>query len=294
MKPYFFIGVENTTLSSQDIKNLMHPAVAGAILFTRNYENKQQLKELCQAIHQLKPSYPLKIAVDHEGGRVQRFIEQFTKIPSAKYFSQDKPFNLQQAKKEVEKYSSIASKELAECGIDINFSPCLDLDWGNSEIMNTRCYHHNPDIVAELSMAFMQAHHHNGVMSVAKHFPGHGFVAPDSHLELPVDNRPYEEIATDIKAFQKALPYTQAIMMAHIVFPQVDDDIASFSTHWMKTILRQQLGFKGIIFSDDLQMKACNQIGDGLARVEKALSAGNDYLIWGNDLPLLSELLENI
>lgn len=292
MKPYLFIGIEGTELTHRDKHNLQHPCVAGVILFSRNYTDKKQLTSLCQSIHQChcEPSLPkLRIATDHEGGKIQRFKKEFTAIPSPASFMQ-KSQTLEEAKRIIEKYSHIASKELAECGVDINFAPCLDLEWGNSLIMHKRCYDRDPNIVAQLSQVFMRAHHQNGVLSVAKHFPGHGFAAADSHLELPIDWRNYEEISVDIRAFSLALPNIKAIMMAHILFPQVDSYIASFSAYWMQTILRQQLGFNGEIFSDDLQMKATDTIGNAITRVKQALYAGNDYLIWGNELDTLSTL----
>lgn len=291
MKGYLFIGIEGGALTPQDKQNLCHPSVAGTILFSRNYEDKKQLHKLCQSIHQLRPHNPLKIAVDHEGGDVQRFKNQFTAIPSARYFMQSYS-NLIEAKKSIAHYSQIAARELSACGIDINFAPCLDLDWNHSTVVETRCYDNDPIIVAELSMAFMQAHHDNNIISVAKHFPGHGYVIADSHLELPIDKRDDTQVTTDITAFKLALPHTKAIMMAHILFPKIDVQIASFSIYWIKNILRQQLNFKGLIFSDDLTMKATQKIGGPIDLIEQALSAGNDYLIWGNDLESLNHLFD--
>lgn len=287
------IDCEGKKLSSEDKEILKHPLVGGIILFSRNYDSPEQVAELCRTIHALRDE-PLLIAVDHEGGRVQRFREGFTRIPCMQtlgtLFLNDKQQGLQAA----ENIAWLMAAELREVGIDFSFAPVLDLDYRRSEIIGDRAFSTDKQQVAELAIAFHKGLEAAGMSSVGKHFPGHGAVVPDSHVAIPFDDRPLEEILeNDVYPF-KALTDAgmKGVMPAHIVYQQVDAKPAGFSAFWLQEILRQRVGFDGVIFSDDLSMEGASMIGDFQQRARAALDAGCDMALVCNNRPAAEQVID--
>ena len=278
------LDIEGLSLSPADRELLREPAVGGVILFTRNYESVGQLSDLVADIRALR-SPPLLVAVDHEGGRVQRFREGFTAIPPmghiGREFDRDRDAGLQAAREA----GWLIASELRAMGIDLSFGPCVDLDWGVSEIIGNRAFHRNPDAVADLASAFARGLRSAGMSAVAKHFPGHGAVLADSHLKLPVDHRDYGLILDDMRPYERLANTTAiaGVMLAHIVYEQVDALPAGFSEYWIQRELRARLGFGGAVFCDDLSMKATARFGSMADRARLALDAGCDMILVCND-----------
>lgn len=289
------IDVSGTELQPEERELLAHPLVGGVILFARNYAAPQQLRELCEAIRASRRD-PLIISVDQEGGRVQRFIDGFTRIPSMGYFGRlydkDKTSALQQAKD----CGWLMAVELLACGIDMSLAPVLDLNKGVSEVIGERAFHARSEAVIQLATAFVRGMREAGMASTGKHFPGHGSVALDSHLAMPVDTRSYAEIENDDLVPFKALIKSgiNAMMAAHIVFPEVDKQPVGFSSYWLKEILRQRLGFSGTIFSDDLNMEGANISGNYADRVVAARDAGCDFALLCNNRQGVIQVLDNL
>jgi len=256
------IDLEGLQLTHTEREMLLHPAISGIILFSRNYYDREQLKELIKSIKNIRKN--LLVAVDQEGGRVQRFRNGFTTLPAFVAFGDLYDKRPKLALGEVEKYAAISAKELREVGVDINLSPILDLKWGISSVIGDRSFHANPKVVAELSGQYIKTLHQHNVIAVAKHFPGHGGVKPDSHLEKVVDDRGRQVILeNDLYPFEQAIESgITAIMIAHVIYSQFDNMPATFSKFWIKDVLRGQLGFKGTVFSDDLNMFAAGIVGD--------------------------------
>ena len=247
------LDIEGLSLSPADRDLLRESAVGGVILFARNYESVDQLSDLVAEIRALR-SPPLLVAVDHEGGRVQRFREGFTRIPPmrriGREFDRDPDAGIQAARDA----GWLIASELRAAGIDLCFAPCVDLDWGVSEIIGDRAFHRRPEVVADLANAFARGLRSAGMAAVAKHFPGHGAVLADSHLKLPVDRREYGHILDDMRPYER-LASTAAIagvMLAHIVYEKVDAQPAGFSSYWIQRELRDRVGFGGAVFCDDL------------------------------------------
>jgi beta-N-acetylhexosaminidase len=278
------IDVLGHELTLDDRKRLLHPLTGGVILFTRNYDSPEQLRRLTAEIHALREP-ALVIAVDHEGGRVQRFRHGFTSIPPMRALGEIFDSQRQQAKQLAHDTGYLLASELRAHGVDLSFTPVLDLDHGASSIIGNRAFHSAPDAVTELAASLMQGLKEGGMSAVAKHFPGHGHVRADSHLELPIDPRPYAELeAADLVPFERLIRSgLAAIMPAHVVYPDVDSQPASFSRVWLKRILREELRFDGIIFSDDLSMEGARAMGAIAARAEAALAAGCDMILVCND-----------
>lgn len=278
-------------LSLDDIQRLLDPAIGGVILFRRNFQNVAQLKALCQSIKALR--YPeLIIAVDHEGGRVQRFIEGFTRLPAmnvlGKMWDEQGKDAAQHA---AEQIGWVLATELAACGVDLSFTPVLDLEWGQCPVIGNRSFHKQPEIVIELAQALQKGLNRGGMKSCGKHFPGHGFVAGDSHYILPEDNRDLSELSGDILPFQVlAKQGMAAVMPAHVVYPKVDKEPAGFSHFWLQTMLRQKLGFDGVIFSDDLTMEGACCAGGIQERARLSFEAGCDIVLICNRPDLVDEL----
>ena len=278
------LDIEGVSLSPADRDLLREPAVGGVILFTRNYESVGQLSDLVADIRALR-SPPLLIAVDHEGGRVQRFREGFTVMPPMRHigreFDRDRDAGLQAAREA----GWLIASELRAVGIDLSFAPCVDLDWGVSEIIGNRAFHRRPDAVAELASAFARGLRSAGMAAVAKHFPGHGAVLADSPLKLPVDRRDYGLILDDMRPYERLVSTSviAGVMLAHIVYAQVDAQPAGFSDYWIQRELRQRLGFGGAVFCDDLSMKATEEFGSMATRARLALNAGCDMILVCND-----------
>lgn len=289
------LDVVGTSLSTEDIKRLKHPLVGGVILFARNFENCEQLKALTASIHAIRQP-PLLVAVDHEGGRVQRFREGFTKIPPMREFGQIWDRNPKQARELAAEAGYVLAVELRAHGIDFSFTPVLDMDYGDSVVIGNRAFHREPQAINELAYSLMLGLKKGGMSAVGKHFPGHGFVAADSHVSIPVDERPFDQIAqNDMQPFRKMIDEgLHAIMPAHVIYPQVDDKPAGFSSKWLQKVLRERLGFNGVIFSDDLSMEGATVGGDVTTRTLAALNAGCDMVLLCNRTDLADELLSKL
>lgn len=290
------LDIAGTDLTDEDREVLLHPHVGGVILFTRNFESVEQLHELVKAIHALRQPR-LLIAVDHEGGRVQRFRDGFSHIPPAGLFGQLYDQDHQRARVLTRQAGWLMAIELRALEIDFSFAPVLDLDYGVSEVIGDRAFHHKPEIVAELAHAYMQGMADAGMAATGKHFPGHGAVAADSHKSIPVDNREYPDIyAHDILPFRRMIGYgMSAIMPAHIIYDQVDSQPAGFSEVWLKQILRERLHFQGVIFSDDLDMEGASVAGERYSeRARSALQAGCDMVLVCNNREGATDVLESL
>ncbi len=290
------VDIAGTALTEKEITRLQNPLVGGIILFTRNFENREQLTQLCSAIHAVRQE-PLLIAVDHEGGRVQRFrTDGFTPLPALRSFGKIYDRNPQKALNAAAQISYLLACELRACGVDFSFTPVLDLDYDKSEIIGNRSIHSDPTIVANLARAIAQGLAQAGMACCGKHFPGHGAVAADSHIAIPIDNRPLEEILEN-----DASPYEwlgdivlDAVMPAHIIYPEVAPEPAGFSRRWVTDILRGRLNYDGVVFSDDLTMQGAAVAGDITARAKAAFAAGCDMVLVCNRPDLADELLANL
>lgn len=271
-----------TRLAPEDRDLLCHPQVGGVILFARNFESAGQLVELTAEIHALR-SPRLLVAVDHEGGRVQRFREGFTAIPAMRTLGTLWNTDEEAALKAARSCGMVLAAELRACGVDLSFAPVLDLDHGPSGVIGDRAFHRLPDVVAALAAALTRGMRDGGMAACGKHFPGHGFVAADSHLDTPVDTRPLAEIERDdILPFRRLVAAgLEAVMPAHVMYPAIDNVPAGFSRVWLE-YLRVNLGFDGLIFSDDLSMEGAKAHGGVVERGEAALEAGCDMLLLCN------------
>ncbi len=256
------LDVEGVALTPADRDLLRQPAVGGVILFTRNFESPDQIADLVSEIRALR-SPALVIAVDHEGGRVQRFREGFSPIPAMRHFGIEYDVDPESATVLARQAGWLIASELRAAGIDLCFAPCVDLDWGVSEVIGDRAFHRDPDAVGELAAAFARGLRSAGMAAVAKHFPGHGAVVADSHLDLPIDRRDYGDVLDDMRPYEKLIRNGQiaGVMLAHVVYREMDDLPAGFSTYWIERELRSRLGFGGAVFCDDLSMKATDAYG---------------------------------
>ncbi|CAM4057611.1 beta-N-acetylhexosaminidase [Bordetella muralis] len=290
------VDVAGTTLTKAEKARLRHPLVGGVILFARNFESRKQLCELTRQIHGARHE-PLMIAVDHEGGRVQRFREDgFTVLPAMRDLGVLWDRDPLTAMRLATEAGYVLAAELRACGVDLSFTPVLDLDYGVSKVIGTRAFHRDPRVVAMLARAVAQGLAQAGMAACGKHFPGHGFVGADSHHEMPVDPRPLERILSE-----DAAPYAwlgdaviPAVMPAHVIYPKVDKQPAGFSRRWVQDILRERLGYQGVVFSDDLTMEGATVAGDILARAQAALGAGCDMVLVCNRPDLADDLLSRL
>ena len=288
------LDVEGLILNTDDIRRISNPNCCGVILFARNFSSIEQVSMLCHEIKKIKKPSPL-IAVDHEGGRVQRFKDGFTRIPPMRLLGALWGKDQDYAKHMAKMVGVVIGKELMDCGVDFSFIPVLDLDYGNSSVIGDRAFHPDPHVVGHLSLAIMRGLKETGSIAVGKHFPGHGFVGEDSHVEVVTDDREYGDLfKKDIIPFrmliQKGL---SAIMPAHIIFPSVDSYPVGFSREWLQNILRGNMGFKGVIFSDDLSMEGASHAGGIESRADRAIEAGCDVVLVCNDPDSSDRLLSH-
>jgi len=293
---YLMIGLAGTALADTERAQLLHPAVAGVVLFSRNFESPEQLRALTESIHALR--HPrLLVAVDHEGGRVQRFKTQgFTKIAAMSAVGALFDEHPQQALALAQDVGWLLASELLACGIDFSFAPVLDLDYGNSSVIGDRALHHNPHVVGELAEHLVKGMTLAGMASVGKHFPGHGHVVPDTHIAIAVDDRPLAAlIGADMQPFKMLIQHhLAAIMAAHVIYPQVDDQPAGLSRVWLQQLLRERCGFAGAIISDDLGMAAVSQLGDGAILSERFRQAGCDLVLLCNNRAQIEQALSGL
>ena len=290
------VDVAGLELSGHERERLRHPMVGGVILFARNFADRAQLVALCRAIHDARDE-PLLIAVDHEGGRVQRFRDDgFTALPAMRALGRAYDRDAQAALRAATATGFVLAAELRACGVDFSFTPVLDLDYGVSEVIGNRAFHRDPQVVGLLSRALIQGLGLAGMAACGKHFPGHGAVAADSHHEIPLDSRSLAEIMNE-----DAAPYgwlgdltLPAVMPAHVIYPRVAPEPAGFSRFWVMDILRTRLGYDGVVFSDDLTMQGATVAGDIHARARAALDAGCDMVLVCNRPDLADELLARL
>ena len=278
------LDVEGQELSPEDKELLAHPAVGGLILFSRNFDSVEQVTQLVKSIRAARNG-ELIIAVDHEGGRVQRFREGFTVLPTAASIGALYAEQPETALAKAKALGQLLALELRSVDIDLAFAPVLDLDYGCSSVIGDRAWHSEPQSLIELTKATMLGMRDVGMASTGKHFPGHGAVVADSHLELPVDERSWEQLQRDVEPFKALINAgMESIMPAHVLYPAIDPaQPAGFSERWTNQILRGELGFDGVVFSDDLSMAGAAASGNHAERAALAMQAGCDVALVCND-----------
>mgnify|MGYP006276734185 FL=1 len=281
------VDVEGLTLTEADKRRLSHPLVGGVILFSRNYKDPVQLSALTQEIATLRHP-PLPITVDHEGGRVQRFREGFTRLPAMRVLGELYGKDPVAADNAAEAVGLVLAAELRAHGVDFSFTPVLDLDWGRSGVIGDRSFSKDPQIVSRLATALIRGLAKGGMGSCGKHFPGHGWVEADSHVAIPVDERSMAEIETDMQPYHELA--LDAVMPAHVIYPVLDERPAGFSPRWLEK-LRLECQFDGIIFSDDLSMEGASVAGNIIDRANAAWDAGCDVLLVCNKPDFVDQLI---
>ena len=284
--------VAGHSLTDAEREILCHPLVGGVILFSRNFADPDQLQRLCAEIHALR-SPALLISVDHEGGRVQRFRQGFTRLPPMRVLGELYARSPRDALLAAQDVGYVLATELLAHGIDLSFTPVLDLDHGHSGVIGDRAFHRQPQVVAMLAHALAMGLREAGMGCVGKHFPGHGFAEADSHVAMPVDGRDFDAIwQDDIAPYRSEMLHTlSGVMPAHVVFTACDPQPACFSSFWLADVLRSRVGFTGLVFSDDLTMQGATVMGDIVARADAAHRAGCDVVLVCNHPELTAELL---
>ncbi|MGC3980776.1 MAG: beta-N-acetylhexosaminidase [Steroidobacteraceae bacterium] len=281
-------------LLPEEREMLKHPLVGGIILFTRNFESREQIQHLVAEVRAVR-SPPLLVAVDYEGGRVQRFRKDFTVLPPMRVIGQAYDQNPQAGLKLAQQSGWLLAAELRAVGIDLSFGPVVDLDYGASSVIGDRAFHRDARVVGDLAVAMMHGMRDAGMCAVAKHFPGHGAVVADSHVALPVDRRRYVDMENDIHPYTRLIDnQLPAVMAAHVVFERVDSVPASFSRKWLVDELRGKLGFTGAVFSDDLSMEGASIMGPIPQRAHKALAAGCDMVLICNNRDAALQTLQQL
>lgn len=311
MKPNGFLwaDVSGLTLTSEDKEILAHPFISGVILFSRNYESPKQLQELTRQIRAVSPE--LIITVDQEGGRVQRFREGFTELPSMRYWAEktgigdqgsgigresvgNEKMILADTKSQFSKTLSIMVNELRSVGVYASLLPVLDIDYNRNQVIGHRSFGNQAQVM-RLGEWMIDQFHQLKMPVTAKHFPGHGWVTADSHVDLPIDERSFDEIAKhDLQPFQKMAAKCDAMMLAHVIYSQVDPNPVCFSRFWIQDVLQKQLQFKGLIISDDLSMQAVARMGSYADRAMRALESGCDILLVCNARNGVIDILDHV
>ena len=286
------VDLHGVALEPDERELLRHPLVGSVILFSRNYESPDQLRRLVEDIHSIRTP-ALLVAVDHEGGRVQRFQEDFTQLPAMRAVGRQYDRSRAEGIAIARRLGWLMAAELRASGVDLSFAPCVDLDYGVSKAIGDRALHADSTAVSELAVACMLGMRDAGMAATAKHFPGHGAVVADSHVALPVDRRSWSDIEADLLPYRRLIANgLTAIMAAHVVFESVDERPASLSPRWIDGVLRQEFGFQGAVFADDLSMAGAAAPGDIVVRAELALAAGCDVLPVCNDRTAVLRLLD--
>ncbi len=285
------LDLEGLTLTEEEKKLIHQPQVGGVILFSRNIESPEQVKALNRQIRSVCPD--LILAVDQEGGRVQRIREGVTRLPPLAYLGQlyqeDKSLGLTAARD----WGWLMAAEMLALGFDISFAPVLDLDFGRSEVIGDRAFAEDAESVTELASAYVAGMNEAGMAATGKHFPGHGWVRADSHVAIPEDERPFQTITEqDMRPFAELSGCLSGIMPAHVIYSAIDPHPAGFSSFWIQQVLREQLGFTGVVFSDDLTMEGAAVAGSYVNRAEQALAAGCDMVLVCNHRQGAVEVLD--
>lgn len=279
MSGFLILDLSGADITAQEIDIIKHPLVRGLLLFSRNYENKQQLINLIQKVRE-NTDNDFLIMVDHEGGRVWRFHEGFTKIPKMKVIGEIYKDNKKEGLELAYNSAHIIAKELFEVGIDLSLAPVLDIDYGQNSVIGDRAFSDDINITIDLARSFIKGFSSIGMAATGKHFPGHGWCKEDSHFDLAVDERSYSEIFShDIQIFKSLITELKAIMPSHVLYKNVDKYTTCYSKKWLKECLREEIGFKGVIISDCLSMKSAALDLDMKGRVLKAKDAGCDLVI---------------
>jgi len=272
------LDLAGTELTTEEQQILQSPQVGGVILFARNIQSREQVTTLNAQIRQASAN--LLIAVDQEGGRVQRLRDGFTPLPPMQLLADSVVQNPEVGVQLVRDTGWLMASEVLACGFDISFAPVLDVDRDTSSIIGDRAFSDQPEMVITLAQAFIEGMNEAGMAATGKHFPGHGGIVADSHLEAPVDHRSWQQLLDhDLKPFVALSKQLAGVMPAHITFPAVDPDSVGFSGFWLQQVLRQQLSFDGVIFSDDLSMKGADVAGGYIDKAQLALNAGCDMIL---------------
>lgn len=290
------LDLKGTSLTVEEREILKHPQTGGVILFSRNYESPEQLRNLCREIHALRDPH-LIVAVDHEGGRVQRFRQGFTELPPMAAIGEiHDRCSAVEAERIAHRLGWLMAAELLSCGVDISFAPVLDIGHGVSGVIGDRAFHRHPEVVSRLARAFVRGMREAGMAATGKHFPGHGGVKEDSHIAKPVDSRSLADLMlADLVPFERLIQNGLAgVMPAHVVYPKLDARPAGYSRYWLQEILRKRLSFQGVIFSDDLCMDGADIGSTYAARAELALNAGCDMVLVCNHPEAAVEVIESL